>query len=117
MKLPQLIIFDLDGTLSVSKSPLTREMGTLLACLLGKTKVAIITGGRYVQFVEQVFSMLPQEADKNNLFIFPTSGASYYRFSDNEWQEVYANQLSLEDVESIKRALLVAQEKAGVITE
>jgi hypothetical protein len=78
--------------------------------------VAIITGGRYAQFIEQVFSMLPPETDKNNLFIFPTSGASYYRFSENQWQEVYANRLSTKDVESIKKALIVAQEKAGVIT-
>lgn len=70
-----------------------------------------------MQLTEQVFPMLPPEADKNNLFIFPTSGASYYRFSDNEWQEVYANRLSSEEVSSIKKALLVAQEKAGVVTE
>ena len=117
MKLPQLIIFDLDGTLAVSKSPLTHEMGELLARLLIKNKVAIITGGRYTQFVEQVFSMLPAEADKNNLFIFPTSGASYYRFQDNDWQEVYANRLSSEEVSAIKKALLVAQQKAEVVTE
>lgn len=117
MNLPKLIIFDLDGTLAVSKSPLTREMWELLACLLEKTKVAIITGGRYTQFLQQVFSMLPPETNKDNLFIFPTSGASYYRFSDNEWQEVYANRLSSEEVSSIKKALLVAQEKSGVVTE
>ncbi len=117
MKLPQLLIFDLDGTLAVSKTPLTREMWVLLAELLEKTKVAIITGGRYMQFVQQVFSMLPPETNKDNLFIFPTSGASYYRFEHNGWQEVYANRLSAEDVSSIKKALLAAQEKAGVITE
>jgi hypothetical protein len=61
--------------------------------------------------------MLPSETNRNNLFIFPTSGASYYRFENNEWQEVYANRLSSEEVESIKKALLIAQEKAGVITE
>jgi len=70
-----------------------------------------------VQLTEQVFPMLPAEAEKNNLFIFPTSGASYYRFYDNEWQEVYANRLSSEEVSAIKKALLIAQEKAGVITE
>lgn len=117
MKLPQLIIFDLDGTLAISKSPLTHEMCEFLARLLLKTKVAIITGGRYAQFVEQVFSMLPAETHKDALFIFPTSGASYYRFQENNWEEVYANRLSSEEVSVIKKALLVAQEKAGVITE
>ncbi len=117
MSLPKLIIFDLDGTLAVSKTPLTTEMGELLAQLLQKTQVAIITGGCYTQFVQQVFSMLPAETTREKLAIFPTSGASYYRFSDDAWQEVYAYRLSSEEVASIKKALLVAQEKAGVITE
>jgi len=117
MSLPQLIIFDLDGTLAVSKTPLTQEMWVLLARLLEKTKVAIITGGRYTQFVQQVFSMLPVETYRENLFIFPTSGASYYRFQENEWQEVYAYKLSSPEVISIKKALLIAQDKAHVITE
>lgn len=34
MSLPQLIIFDLDGTLAVSKSALSSEMCDLLAQLL-----------------------------------------------------------------------------------
>lgn len=61
--------------------------------------------------------MLPSEINKENLFIFPTSGASYYRFKDNTWEEVYANRLSSEEVSAIKKALLVAQEKADIITE
>ena len=37
----QLIVFDLDGTLAESKSPLDAEMSTLLHNLLGIIKVAI----------------------------------------------------------------------------
>jgi len=61
--------------------------------------------------------MLPVETYRENLFIFPTSGASYYRFQENEWQEVYAYKLSSPEVISIKKALLIAQDKAHVITE
>jgi hypothetical protein len=42
-----LIIFDLDGTLTESKSDLDGEMATLLARLLGTVDVAIISGGAW----------------------------------------------------------------------
>ena len=41
----KLIIFDLDGTLAESKSPLDAEMSTLLGRLLGIVKFAVISGG------------------------------------------------------------------------
>lgn len=116
MSLPKLVIFDLDGTLAVSKMPLTQEMWVLLAALLTKTQVAIISGGRYLQFEKQVFPALPDNTQKEKLFIFPTSGASYYRYEDG-WQEVYANRLSREEVQTIKEAIQIAQLQAGVVTE
>ena len=48
----QLIVFDLDGTLAASKSPLDAEMISLLDSLLAVTKVAIISGGDWPQFTE-----------------------------------------------------------------
>jgi hydroxymethylpyrimidine pyrophosphatase-like HAD family hydrolase len=46
----RLIVFDLDGTLAVSKSPLDAEMATLLGAILGIVKVAVISGGNWPQF-------------------------------------------------------------------
>jgi phosphomannomutase len=43
----KLIVFDLDGTLAESKSPLDTEMAALLTSLLATVKVAIISGGNY----------------------------------------------------------------------
>jgi phosphomannomutase len=43
--LKRLIVFDLDGTLAESKSPVDREVLTLLHELLGIVKVAVISGG------------------------------------------------------------------------
>jgi hypothetical protein len=40
----ELIVFDLDGTLAESKSPLDAEMSALLHELLGIVKVAVISG-------------------------------------------------------------------------
>ena len=45
----RLIVFDLDGTLAQSKSPLDAEMATLLGRLLEVVKVAVISGGAWMQ--------------------------------------------------------------------
>ena len=54
----KLIVFDLDGTLAESKSSLDDEMSTLLADLLSIVKVAVISGGNWQQFEEQVLANL-----------------------------------------------------------
>jgi phosphomannomutase len=51
-----LIIFDLDGTLAESKSALDAEMAALLGRLLRVVKVAIISGGAWPQYEDQVLS-------------------------------------------------------------
>lgn len=54
----KLIVFDLDGTLAESKSPLDAEMAELLASLLEIVKVAIISGGAWPQFEKQLLAKL-----------------------------------------------------------
>ncbi|SDB88076.1 hypothetical protein [Williamwhitmania taraxaci] len=46
----RLIVFDLDGTLAVSKSSIDTEMAVLLHDLLQIVKVAVISGGDWPQF-------------------------------------------------------------------
>ena len=47
-----LFIFDLDGTLIETKSPMKAEMSKLITRLLKMKKVAIIGGGKYNTFQE-----------------------------------------------------------------
>tara|TARA_R110002111_G_scaffold130528_1_gene195320 strand:+ start:912 stop:1181 length:270 start_codon:yes stop_codon:yes gene_type:complete len=49
-KKKELIVFDLDGTLAQSKSPLDTEMAELLTSLLCIVQVAVISGGAWPQF-------------------------------------------------------------------
>lgn len=67
----KLIVFDLDGTLAESKSPLDTEMSTLLGALLGIVKVAVVSGGNWPQFEKQLLSNLPHDAHLKNLSILP----------------------------------------------
>ena len=59
--LKKLIVFDLDGTLAASKSPLDVEMSLLFHDLPAAVKVALISGGAWLQFERQVLSKLPQD--------------------------------------------------------
>jgi len=70
----KLIVFDLDGTLAESKSPLDAEMAKLLPVLMGIVKVAVISGGNWPQFEKQVLANLPHDERLNNLSLLPTCG-------------------------------------------
>jgi phosphomannomutase len=78
----RLIVFDLDGTLAVSKSPLDAEMAARLGALLAVARVAVISGGDWPQFREQVLSALSRGQSLENLFILPTCGTKFYLHGD-----------------------------------
>jgi HAD-superfamily hydrolase, subfamily IIB len=109
----QVIIFDLDGTLAISKSPLDEEMANLLVELLRRRKVIIISGGHLKQFDKQVIKKMNLTTETfANFFIMPGSGSSMYRFSDNREELIYADLLSQEDKDKIFSAFYYALERA-----
>src|SRR6185295_4554169 len=87
----KVIIFDLDGTLAESKSSIDREMAGLLTRLLSEKIVAVISGGRLEQFKKQIIGQFRAPASLlKNMFLFPTTSMSFYRYRDRKWNEVYA---------------------------
>lgn len=117
MKNYSLVIFDLDDTLAESKSAIQPFMAQALFDLLEEKKVAIISGGKYEQFVKQVLSNLLPGTKLSNLYLFPTCWASYYRYEAPEWKNIYEEKLSSQDVEKIIAALQEWQKESGVITQ
>lgn len=100
----KLIIFDMDGTLTPTKSPIHRDMVDLLAKLLAVKKVAVIGGGKYALFREQFLDSFKKPKELlENLFIFPTTSTSFYRYK-NGWKKVYAHELSFSEIKKIKKA-------------
>ncbi|MSU75808.1 MAG: HAD-IIB family hydrolase [Candidatus Magasanikbacteria bacterium] len=97
-----LIVFDLDGTLAPSKSPMDKEMSELLKELLKVKKIAVIGGGKYGLFQFQLLVCLKvPTALFHNLFLFPTTATTFYRYK-NGWKTVYSHKLSLKEVAKIK---------------
>ena len=111
----RLIIFDLDGTLAESKQPLTSEMALRLAQLLAVTKAAVISGGALSQFLKQVISRLPVEANLANLYLLPTSGAALYEFQNDDWKKIYEERLSEKEKDTIEEAMREAAKQTGLI--
>ncbi|HTC47749.1 MAG TPA: HAD-IIB family hydrolase [Candidatus Aquilonibacter sp.] len=108
-----LIVFDLDGTLAGSKSPLNSEMSGLLHDLLLIVKVAVISGGDWPQFEEQLLSNFPQDERLKNLSLLPTSGTKFYRYDAGAWTKIYSDDFSSEERDKILSSLKTAIDIAG----
>jgi phosphomannomutase len=111
-----VIAFDLDDTLAESKSAITRQMADLLVRLLAAFQVCIISGGKFEQFEAQVLQHLDASPRAlGALHIMPTCGTRYYRFeaADNDWRQVYAEDLSADQKARIVSALAAGAEALG----
>jgi hydroxymethylpyrimidine pyrophosphatase-like HAD family hydrolase len=113
----KIVAFDLDGTLALSKQPLTDGMADLLSRLLAVAQVAVISGGDWPQFEKQVASRLPASADVSRLWMMPTSGAKLYLHRDGDWQAVYAELFTEEQKAKILKEFDASLEATGFTPE
>ena len=113
----QLVAFDLDGTLALSKQAILPDMGEALADLLGVADVAVISGGDWPQFDKQVASNLPARADLSKLWLMPTTGTKLYTHQSGAWVPVYAELFSDEEKRKIIDAFGASLEATGFVPE
>jgi HAD superfamily hydrolase (TIGR01484 family) len=112
-----LIIFDLDGTLAPSKSPLEPDIAELIIKLIAKIKVAVISGGGYPQFGTQFLNGLPASSSSenfSNLFLLPASGTCLYAWK-GMWCEQYCEKLSPQEKADIMQTFHDALRAAGYV--
>lgn len=102
LKQKRLIVFDLDGTLVLTKSLMDSEMDRLVSKLLEEKRVAIIGGGKYGVFQSLFLRQLTAPKDLlQNLFLFPTTSTSFYKYNKG-WKRVYVHALSATERSKIK---------------
>ncbi len=117
MELKKIIAFDLDGTLTESKQPMTEEMAHLIDELSSKTKVAIISGGSFPRFKDQ---FLHQLKNTKNLILLPTSGSCRYEYDEatKDWKQTFShpftNEVKNKVIEELNK---IIQEKEFDIPE
>ena len=112
----KLIVFDLDGTLAPSKSSLDSEMASLLHDLLGVVKVAVISGGAWLQFETQLLNKLKQDERLKKLSILPTCGTQFFEY-EGQWKRLYEEDFTADQKEKIIESLNKAIEAAGFKVE
>lgn len=102
-KIPRAIMFDLDDTLAPNFQPPTPEMLDRIKMLLKHMPVGIITAAGD----DRLFAHIAEKisSDRENLMLFPISSGEGYRFENNAWQRVYANEFSEKDGERIRDAI------------
>lgn len=93
-KTKKVIGFDVDGTLSESRSKIDLETANLLSKLLETKKVAIITGGAFSDIEKQILENLKlSEKSKKNLILLPTNGGSLFVFN-KDWKEISSHRFN-----------------------
>jgi phosphomannomutase len=113
----QLVAFDLDGTLADSKQAIDQDMGVLLSRLLQVAIVAVISGGDWPQFEQQLVSKLPRGIEFSRLFLLPTSGTKLYRHGDDGWKRAYGELFTTAERDHIFRALADTVTVAGLSSD
>ena len=113
LKRKDLLVFDLDGTIIPTKSPMDREMSRLFTRLLEVKKVAIIGGGKYGVFKELFVHRL--KCDKKllkNLFLFPNTSTIFYKYNHG-WKKIYFLSLTVDEIKRTKKAFNDVFKKIG----
>lgn len=104
-EIPKMFIFDLDGTLTVSKQDMSPEMGDMIARALTFSRVAVMSGAGFPQFEKQFFPALPDGADLFKLYIFPTNAAQCYVNRDGAWCAHYSEAFTEREKDQIIKAI------------
>lgn len=112
----KLIVFDLDETVTETRSPMSDEMSELMGQLLKKYQVCIISGGSFQQFEKQLLSNLKVgSTDLEGLHLMPTCGTRYYTFNLGKysWAEIYAENFTEAEKKIIVAALNEGLDELG----
>lgn len=98
-----LIVFDIDGTLTASKLPIDSEMAILLSKLIEKYKVAIISGANFEQFKWQILGFLKCSTERmKDLLLLPVDGTIFCSYKD-DWQCKSDKPLSTQEKNHIRK--------------
>lgn len=110
----RLVIFDLDGTLAQSKSPITPSMAVLLRGLLDKVKVAVISGASYGQLATQfVRYMHAEPKELAHLYLLPANGSALYVY-ENGWKKQYEHLFSPPEIAEVFSAIEYALQESKI---
>ena len=113
----KVLAFDIDQTLNVAKTPITKDIAELLVRCLDHFEICPISGQKFDQFLIQIVNQLPNPTPEqlSHLHLFVAQGTQYYRFdkSKNDWEQVYNYPLTDEQVKKISDTIEKAARELG----
>ena len=89
-------------------------MGELVAKLLQKMPVAIMSGADFTQFEKQFLPVLTEKAHRTLLYLFPDNAAQCFMYVNDSWRLQYDNSFTEEERAHILNALNLALKKTGL---
>lgn len=115
--------FDIDGTLTHSKSRLTHDVALRIQALLQTYPVALITGGNSQQIFDSIVEVLVTlPVNLFNLHIYPLSGAECYRYEKSPqgvagWRCVQREEIPPHERQHISREIRWTAKSLGLWIE
>ena len=113
----KVLAFDIDQTLNVAKTPITDDIAELLLACLNHFEICPISGQKFDQFLIQIVNRLPNPTPEqlSHLHLFVAQGTQYYRYNTEkkDWEQVYNNPLTDEQVAKITSTIEQAAKELG----
>ena len=113
----KVLAFDIDDTLNVAKTPIAPEMAEVLKNCLSHFKICPISGQKFDQFIIQIVDPLKKAGatteQLQNLHLFVAQGTQYYRYNGTDWEQVYNNPLTDEQIAEVSKAIEDAARELG----
>ena len=113
----KVLAFDIDQTLNVAKTPIPDEIADLLIDCLDHFEICPISGQKFDQFLIQIVNRLIERgatgSQLEHLHLFVAQGTQYYRYRDQNWEQVYNYPLTEEEVAKISSAIEQAAKELG----
>jgi len=114
----KVLSFDVDQTLNIAKTPIPEEIAELLIkCLKADFKICPISGQKFDQFLIQIVNRLIDRGvtttQLRHLHLFVAQGTQYYRYEDTDWQQIYNDPLTDDEVQKITNAIETAAKELG----
>lgn len=89
-KMHNIVLFDMDGTLTPPRKPIEDDVIQALKELLSVTKVGLVTGSGYEYVKQQCASFLSSDISLENFYILPCNGTQKYSLRDGKWVQDFS---------------------------
>lgn len=89
----KIFLFDIDGTLTEARKPITKDMIETLNKLSYKGKIGLVTGSGFDYVKEQILNHIDELKFDNlikNLLILPCNGTKLFIFTEKNWHEDFS---------------------------